>query len=238
MSDAILTLIMSRYLKSKRSSYGIHGALGATGAFAFIKISLAAQSAQQPWLYFIASLLAALCAYFEYKSFQVSDKFSQGIEGEDAVYFELQKLPKAYRVLENVVLPDEKGDIDFIIIGQNGISLVETKSHRGDFTFQNGKLQRKTSPVKKDFVKQVKRQSASLQRTLKNEFKSFFPIHPFIVFSSQYTKLKLGKKPIPETNITAIKLKWLNDCIQEQRGFLSESYIEKITSHLEQFQQK
>ncbi|MFZ2803627.1 MAG: nuclease-related domain-containing protein [Patescibacteria group bacterium] len=170
--------------------------------------------------------------------FITSGNFLVGAAGEDAIGKQLQRLSPNYYILENLVLNKKHGNIDFVVIGPKGVAVVEAKSHRGSFYFSNNELKRRGYPLEKDFVRQVKGQARELQSLLHAKLKNFVPVTPFIVFSSSYAKIKFGMKPLPGTNVTVVKVDWINNCIVGQKGvFLSKTEIKKIVDILSPHQQ-
>jgi hypothetical protein len=81
--------------------------------------------------------------------------FRQGEAGEETVTEALkQNLGKGNLIIADVVLEENMGNIDHIIIGQYGVFVIETKTHRGrivcegDTWFQYKKIGERTLPVK------------------------------------------------------------------------------------------
>jgi hypothetical protein len=54
-----------------------------------------------------------------------------GRKGESKVTETLKSLPDDYVVLNNIVLPDSKGNVDHVLIGPNGVFVIETKNYSG-----------------------------------------------------------------------------------------------------------
>ena len=54
-----------------------------------------------------------------------------GRKGESAVTKTLKSLPDDYVVLNDIVLPDRKGNVDHVLIGPNGVFVIETKNYSG-----------------------------------------------------------------------------------------------------------
>lgn len=59
-----------------------------------------------------------------------------GVKGEQKTYEILKKLPKEYTVITNPVIHNRGSvnELDFVIIGTNGVFVVETKNYRGIVT--------------------------------------------------------------------------------------------------------
>ena len=58
--------------------------------------------------------------------------WGSGSEGEKIVINELKKLDDTYCLISGVVIPPNRGDVDHIVLGRNGIFVVETKNYSGE----------------------------------------------------------------------------------------------------------
>lgn len=115
--------------------------------------------------------------------------YERGAEGEEKVFNYLRKkLPHGYYILNDVKIPNmEKANIDHIVIGPNGIFIIETKNLSGKVTIFNKKIYVRGKPYHKDIIKQVWRQTFSLRYFLKKITGGlFFKIQPVIVFPTAY----------------------------------------------------
>ena len=54
-----------------------------------------------------------------------------GAEGEEAVIRALQNLDSSFKVIHDIVLPNERGNIDHIVVGPVGTFVIETKNYNG-----------------------------------------------------------------------------------------------------------
>jgi len=72
----------------------------------------------------IIILIYGICEGYSWK---------KGLEGEKIVNDELEKLPEGYFIFYDVKLPGDTGNIDHVVIGSNGIFVVETKSYEGEY---------------------------------------------------------------------------------------------------------
>lgn len=57
----------------------------------------------------------------------------KGLEGENIVLEQLNRLPKDYFVFHDITLPRGYGNIDHIVIGPTGLFVIETKNYSGKF---------------------------------------------------------------------------------------------------------
>jgi len=119
-----------------------------------------------------------------------------GRKKEDPVTRTLKNLGDDYIVFNDIVLPDSKGNVDYLIIGTNGVFAVEIKSYSGvvkceaDEWFVGGKPVRSLS-------NQAKRNSITVRGGLAKLFADspagLPAIVPLLVFLGSRRKLKLFK---------------------------------------------
>ncbi len=91
--------------------------------------------------------------------------------GEKVVAESLDTLPQDYFVFNDVNLPKSQGNIDHVVVGPNGIFVIETKNYRGSFIiqgddwyFKDGFKERK---IHQKPGNQVKRNAAVLRTFLR-----------------------------------------------------------------------
>lgn len=82
---------------------------------------------------------------------RLSRNFSwkKGIWGEKEVTMALQELDDSYYLLNDVVLYPKHGNIDHIVLGQNGIFVIETKNYKGEVGCKEDEWYLLTYPPKK-----------------------------------------------------------------------------------------
>jgi Nuclease-related domain len=117
-----------------------------------------------------------------------------------AVAETLKSLPDDYIVLNDIVLPDSKANVDYLLIGPNGIFSIETKNYSGfvkceeDEWLINGRRIRSLS-------KQAKRNAIAVRGCIAQSFtgsQTGIPyVAPLLVFVGSRTKLKLFKPAVP-----------------------------------------
>jgi len=69
--------------------------------------------------------------------------------GEKEVTIALQELDDSYYLLNDVVLYPKHGNIDHIVLGQNGIFVIETKNYKGEVGCKEDEWYQLTYPPKK-----------------------------------------------------------------------------------------
>jgi len=128
-----------------------------------------------------------------------------GAEGEETVAQYLNVLGHPYRVIHDVVLPEIGGNIDHIILGPNGIFVIETKNHNGfitcngDYWTQRKVGQRGTPYLGKIGCpsKQVKRNAISLRNLIRDRLGINLYVNCAIVFTNKDAVLSI-KSPTVE----------------------------------------
>jgi hypothetical protein len=149
--------------------------------------------------------LLGIVAYRKYAA------WFRGDEGENAVIGALKPLPDSYHMINSVVPTGSRGDVDHIIIGPNGIFVVETKNYSGKISCIGDDWKRqKTGKGGTDYdieigspSNQVKRNSKILKDLLirhKREiFKRYSPhiwVHAIVVFTNPSCELKVRNKTV------------------------------------------
>lgn len=78
-----------------------------------------------------------------------NSSWKKGIAGEKEVIMALQELDNSYYLLNDVVLYPKHGNIDHIVLGQNGIFVIETKNYKGEIGCKEDEWYLLTYPAKK-----------------------------------------------------------------------------------------
>ncbi len=144
-----------------------------------------------------------------------SGKVWRGNGGESAIRYLLKKLPDDYTYFEDVVCG--RGNIDFVVVGPNGVFAVEAKSHGGSLSYSNGQLVNYGRPFQKNFLHQVWGEKKSLEEFLKQNNISEF-VTPILVFTKAY--MKFGYTPIE--GVVTINKSYLNEFIEHHSHFVKE----------------
>lgn len=72
--------------------------------------------------------LSYVLGLYAYRNYSL---WASGASGEEMVLEELKKLGDEYVLIRNVVIPPNRGDTDYIVIGPNGVFIIETKNVGG-----------------------------------------------------------------------------------------------------------
>lgn len=135
-----------------------------------------------------------------------------GVKGEQKTYEILKKLPKEYTVITNPVIHNRGSvsELDFVVIGTNGVFVVESKNYRGIITgstsSQNWKQIKHSK--NKTYEKEVKNPAKQSYRQGKRMHEMFIDfgisadIFPILYFVDERSELKI--KDDAEINVAII----------------------------------
>ena len=154
--------------------------------------------------------------------------WSRGAKGEESISNILDDLKNEYLVVNDVLLPGTRGNIDHIVIGKNGIFVIETKSHTGhiicrDDYWTHLKVGRRGT-VYESYIgspsKQVKRNAIVLRDFFKEKYPklSHIWINCIVVFTDKYTTTELYKP-----SVAVIKIEELVDYIKNNKSKIAFS---------------
>ena len=144
-----------------------------------------------------------------------------GAKAEQAVADALQELPDDYHVFHDLEFPGF--NIDHVVLGPNGIFLVETKSQKGNITQEHDELLRNGRKFFKDFLKQCWRQTYSLRDHLNAERLRGLTIKPILCFSRGFVEIR-G----PVKGVTVLNASYLRPFILSQRGSVPDQTRDQI----------
>ena len=138
-----------------------------------------------------------------------SDRFYQGFSGEGDIKDELKNLSDDFSVYQDVQLGDNKGNLDFVVVGPPGVFILEVKSHKGEVGFNGQNVT--VNGREYGFLRQVHGQTWALKNYLKQTAGAEVYIYPALVFSSRYAGMRFGFTPMGNVYII-------------QKGFLPELF--------------
>lgn len=126
--------------------------------------------------------------------------WSSGAEGEEKVAKYLAHLNESYYVIHDVVLPRMKGNIDHVVLGPNGVFVIETKNHKGfitcngDFWKQQKYGRRGTRYLGRigSPSKQVKRKAVLLNKFIQKHLQIYLYVNGLVVFTNEHVRLRIG----------------------------------------------
>ncbi len=134
-----------------------------------------------------------------------------GARAEQAVAGALESLPDDYYVFHDLEFPGF--NIDHVVLGPNGIFLVETKSQKGNITQEHDVLLRNGRKFFKDFLKQCWSQTYSLRDHLGAEKLNGLTIKPILCFTRGFVEIRGTVRDVAVLNVG-----YLRPYILSQRG--------------------
>lgn len=125
-----------------------------------------------------------------------------GVRGEETTLNILKKLPKEFTVLTNPVILNRgiTMELDFVVVGKNGVFIVESKNHRGIISGKTSKptwKQVKHGKNDKVYEKEISnpvKQSHRQSRRMEELFRDFdisANVYPVLYFVDSRTELKI-----------------------------------------------
>lgn len=144
-----------------------------------------------------------------------------GAKAEQAVAEALQELPDDYYVFHDLEFPGF--NIDHVVLGPNGIFLVETKSQKGNITQEHDVLLRNGRKFFKDFLKQCWSQTYSLRDHLNAEKLHGLSIKPILCFSRGFVEIRGLVR-----GVAVLNAGYLRPYILSQRGSLPAQARDQI----------
>jgi hypothetical protein len=143
------------------------------------------------------------------KSRKNEDACRKGITGEQTVIDALRNLNDSFYLINDIILQQPYGNIDHILLGPNGIFVIETKNYKGIIECDGDEWHRRYENRRgpKDFTmtspsKQVKRNAVGLKNFLSNAVdimknKPYLFINSILVFTEPDIDLRLNNSTVP-----------------------------------------
>ena len=165
--------------------------------------------------------------------------WASGVIGETTIIEELMNLDDTYHLINSVIIPPNRGDADHIIIGRNGIFVIESKNYGGKITCNGDEWSRRKKSRKGNVYemrigspsKQVKRNATTLKSLIlehKGEIFKNVPriwVNGILVFTNKNADIHINN---PTVNILMVDE--LCDFIRHQNNLkLSEGEVKKIS---------
>jgi Nuclease-related domain len=148
----------------------------------------------------------------------------------------LEALSNEYVVLTDLVLPDSKGSIDHLLVGPNGLFVIETKRYPGFVTCDEDRWFLNGHPLR-SLSKEVKRNSLAVRSSIGTLFAppaTQIPyVTPLLVFVGFQTKLKLSKPTLPVLKPKELG-KYIRDC--QPKRTITQYEQRSIVYHLHSLQ--
>ena len=163
-----------------------------------------------------------------------------GVRGEEATLKILQKLPREYTILTNPVILNRgiSMELDFVVIGRNGVFIIESKNHRGIISGRTSKQtwkQIKHGRNDKVYEKEIKnpvKQSYRQGKRMAEMFKDFnitADVYPIVYFVDEQSELKIRDDANLGVDVFNREKHLLNFILNaEGRHTVSQSELTKI----------
>ena len=134
------------------------------------------------------------------------DQATRGAEAEETVGAILDRLPN---LIMQHDLQGPSGNIDHLVVRNDGaVFLIETKSHRGRITEQNGQLLLNGKLTEKDFIAQVQRNVAWAREHLRARFGVTPWIQAALVFTNAYVPSHCKLREVDVINVSYLE-RWM-----------------------------
>jgi len=148
------------------------------------------------FFFFVLSIIFFIIGVYLWSK---SNTWDIGAEGEESVIRVLQNLDSSFKVVNDVVLPGDRQNIDHIVVGSVGIFVIETKNYNGNIRCYNDDWTRKKvgrrGTVYSAYIgnpsKQAKRNAIILRNWLQSENIDVGYIVAVVVFTNEDVKLNL-----------------------------------------------
>jgi len=132
-----------------------------------------------------------------------------GAEGEESVIRVLQNLESSFKVVNDVVLPGDRQNIDHIVVGSVGAFVIETKNHNGIIKCNNDDWSRKKIGRRGTVYasnignpsKQAKRNAVMLRKWLESENIDVGYISAVVVFTNEDVELDLVRPTVKVVHV-------------------------------------
>lgn len=151
--------------------------------------------------YGLGVIFIAISIYFFIKSGQ----YKKGKKGETLIKETLEELNNEYYLVNDVTLPESYGNIDHVLLGPNGIFVIESKNYSGKIICNSDEWHRHyedawKSPRDYDIgspSKQVKRNAVKLKQFIQKTLKKSIWVEGLVVFTNPNAELELNNPTAP-----------------------------------------
>lgn len=179
---------------------------------------------------FVASIIMLITFQCYQRKYQI---YKSGQQGEKAVINALtNSLNDDYYLLNGVYLKDGGGDVDHIVLGPNGVYVLETKNWSGHIICNGDQWQRPGKKVKSSPSLQVKRNTQKIRKIITPSlpFQGHrILIEGLLVFTNAHINLNISNP-----TVTILKLQQLPKHIKNQENNnLTKEQIQKILKQIQ-----
>jgi hypothetical protein len=159
--------------------------------------------------------------------------YKSGRQGEKTVINTLaHNLSDDYYLLNGIYLKTGGGDVDHIVLGPNGVYVIETKNWSGKIVCNGDQWQRPGTNVKSSPSLQVKRNTQKVQKIIDSSliFQGYRVwAEGILVFTNAHSNLNISNP-----TVTVLKLQQLPKHIKNQESpILTKEQIQKILKQIQ-----
>ena len=152
-----------------------------------------------PIILLVIALVMLICFFIFRKKYNI---LLSGVKGENNTLEILKKLPKEFTIITNPVILNRGVtlELDFVVIGKNGVFIVESKNYRGIISgktskpnwkqIKHGKNDKVYEKEVGNPVKQAHRQGRRMLEMFR-DFDITADIYPIVYFVDSRTELKI-----------------------------------------------
>lgn len=146
--------------------------------------------------------------------------YEKGIKGEDFIEGVLKNLPPSYRYKRTIKLKDrgKEHDLDFLVVGENGVFGLEVKNMNGYISYDNdNRCLMKNGYDSNKYLKQIRKNCLQVNKIIKDKININHFIIPILVFSKKGAMIG----PMP-SDINVLNSNQLIDFLVHYQGYKLE----------------
>ena len=182
------------------------------------------------WLILAAVVPVTVSAIFRRRY----NTWKAGATGEKAVAKALRTLDDSYYLLNAVVLPGGRGDIDHVLLGSKGVFVIEAKNYSGKVMCNGDDWYRRKRGAKKtvraeSVSEQVRRNASDLNNYLRRRTRLNLHVNPVCVFVNPMVQLDLKNPTVPVLRLDQLT-RFIRDA--ESSSSLSEREMKSVAQSL------
>ena len=167
---------------------------------------------------FLLLLLAAALAAVVPFSRRRLQAFMKGARGEEWVARLLAFLPAGFTVYHGLRPPDAEGlpagaDLDHVVVGPNGVSLVETKHWSGRIGVEDGRILVNGTVPQRPPLEQVMASAGTLREALRRACGAPVEVQPIVCFAAG----AVSGEPVGVSGVIVCRDRVLLDAVRRER---------------------
>jgi hypothetical protein len=199
-----------------------------------IGILFETKSTTNTLLAFSAILIPAFTYSFRKYFDNITSRYL-ALKGEYDVSLMLNEMWPPVRSIHDLVIDENIGEIDHVVVAKNGIWVIDSKCVNGDISVKNGVLEEDGRLFPKDVLQRSYLKAVALRDSLYSRGVTEAPVRPAIIFSGRYSLSKYWFDPI--NRVYVVNSSNLQKLVTNSRldDCLSPAEIEKIVNYFNRF---